>query len=379
MSFRINPLVLVTGLVELTAAANLFVSHYTGTIYSLTLTGSGSSYTLTQNSTVTVPGQPSWMTYDSENRIIYNSDEGSNGVQISSVSATTNGKMTLTGKAASPSSGVHNALYGNGFLAVAHYGASAISTYKLPLGSGASALQTEKFTMSGKGTIPARQDAPHPHGVHVDPTGKFLISPDLGADVIRIYKIDASSGKLTACTSFTMPPGSGPRHAAFYGSDILYVANELSNTVHALTVTYPSGGCMSFSRFQSLTTLANNKTAPSGTKVGEIHIKDKFLYVSNRRDLSFTPNDSIASFSIGDAGKLTFQQITNSGGTYPRTFAINKAGDMVAIGDQTTANVVIVKRDTETGLIGAQIANMRIGSAGRAENDDGLSAVVWDE
>jgi 6-phosphogluconolactonase (cycloisomerase 2 family) len=128
-----------------------------------------------------------------------------------------------------------------------------------------------------------------------------------------------------------------------------------------------------------LTTIAGNKTLPSGSKVAEVHTKDNFLYVANRRDLSFNPNDSMATFSLDSAGAMTFQQITSSGGTYPRTFAIAKAGDLVVIGDQTTANVAVVKRNNETGLLGPQVASMRIGSIGQPENDNGLSAVLWDD
>jgi 6-phosphogluconolactonase (cycloisomerase 2 family) len=160
----------------------------------------------------------------------------------------------------------------------------------------------------------------------------------------------------------------------------MYMANELSNTVSAYTVSYPAGGCLTLNRFQTLTTLAGNKTAPGGTKVAEVHTKGNFLYVANRRDLSFNPNDSMASFSLSNGtGAMTFQQITSSGGTYPRTFAISKAGDLVVIGDQTTANVAVVKRDSVTGLLGSQVASMRIGSVGQAENDNGLSAVLWDD
>lgn len=70
-----------------------------------------------------------------------------------------------------------------------------------------------------------------------------------------------------------------------------------------------------------------------------------------------------------------FEQLRN----VSRTFDINKAGDAVAIGDQTTSNVAIVARDRSTGRLGNQIANLRIGAAGRPENEDGLSAVVWAE
>ena len=76
---------------------------------------------------------------------------------------------------------------------------------------------------------------------------------------------------------------------------------------------------------------------------------------------------------------MTFIDITSSGGTYPRTFDVSKAGDLVVIGDQTTANVVVVKRNPTTGKLGPQLASLRVGTVGQAENDNGLSAVLWDQ
>ena len=231
------------------------------------------------------------------------------------------------------------------------------------------------------GAVPARQDAAHPHMILVDPTGAFVLVPDLGADQIRIYSINSDTGVLTACTSHNVTAGTGPRHGTFRVTNLtmLYVANELANTVDAFSVSYPSSGCLTLTKTQTLTTMAGNKTAPTGTKVAEVHIKDTFLYASNRNDQSFPPDDSMASFSLDMQGSMTFQQITDSGGTFPRTFAVNKAGDLVAIGDQTTANIAIVKRDNITGKLGTQVATLRVGTVGTPENDDGLSSVLWDE
>jgi 6-phosphogluconolactonase (cycloisomerase 2 family) len=119
----INPLLLATVLLDLVGAINIFVSHYSGTVQTLTLTPkSDGSYSLVTNSTLTVGGQPSWMTFDPTSRTIYNSDEtGSGSTSITAVSAATNGKLTLSGKATSASvGGVHNTLYGSGYIAVAH-------------------------------------------------------------------------------------------------------------------------------------------------------------------------------------------------------------------------------------------------------------------
>ncbi|CZT04512.1 hypothetical protein WAI453_011540 [Rhynchosporium graminicola] len=382
-----SPHLLVFGiapvLFNVVACANLFAAHYSGTINSLTFIPSSSgAASLTLNTSLTIGGQPSWMTWDSASRTIYMPDESGSGRSSLSfaVSAAKDGKLALLGKASGlPLVGVANVVYGSGYIATAHYSASSISTMKLPLTSSSTVLQTLKYTMNGAGPVPSRQDAPHPHHVFPDPTGDFLLAPDLGADVIRIYKIDKASGKLTACPSYVEPGGTGPRHGVFWGKDVLYVANELANSVHAFAVTYPSSGCLTLTRSQSLTTMTGNKAAPVGTKVGELHVKGNFLYVSNRRDLSFAPNDSIATFSLSSTGVMTFVDISSSGGTYPRTFSINKAGDLMAIGDQTTANVVVVKRDPATGQLGPQLASLRVGSVGRAENDDGLSSVLWDE
>ncbi|KAH8743208.1 Lactonase, 7-bladed beta-propeller-domain-containing protein [Diaporthe sp. PMI_573] len=360
---------------------NILVAHYSGTISTLTLAqNSRGTYDLYLNSSLTIGGQPSWLTFDDAARTLYSSDETSYGsASVTAVLAAKNGGLTLAGKTTAATGGaVANTLYGNGFVAVAHYQGSMISTYKLPLSPSGTVLQKFSLTQSQPGTNPWRQEAAHPHQVIVDPTGRFLLAPDLGSDEIRIYAMSANSGILTACPSYIEVGGTGPRHGTFAPNGLFYVANELANTVHAFDVSY-SSNCISLSQRQIITTMAGNKTAPSGTKLGEIHVKGNNLYVSNRRDLTFNPNDSLTSFNMASNGFLTFQNITSSGGTYPRTFHINKSGDLVVIGDQTTANVVVVERDVTNGLLGAQIASLRVGSVGTPENDNGLSSVLWDD
>jgi len=238
--------------------------------------------------------------------------------------------------------------------------------------------------MSGPGKIPSRQDAPHPHHVFPDPTGDFLIVPDLGADLIRINRVDRSSGKLTECGAGKPVPGTGPRHGTFWGTGTnttLFIANELSNSISGWNVKYPStsSGCLTLSVRDTLTPYQGNATAVAGAKVGEIHVKDNFVYISNRNDRTFSGNDSITQYTIGADGKLTWTANTSSFGTYPRTFDISKSGDYIAIGDQTTSNIAVVIRNRTTGRLGNLLASLRIGPVGTPENEDGLSAVVWAE
>lgn len=93
--------------------------------------------------------------------------------------------------------------------------------------------------------------------------------PDLGADLIRIFRIaDAASGALADCGAGQADPGDGPRHGAFWAPDptasptdglTLYTVNELGNSVSAWAVSYPADGeesCLTLSKTQTLSTYA---------------------------------------------------------------------------------------------------------------------------
>ncbi|KAF2126308.1 putative isomerase YbhE [Dothidotthia symphoricarpi CBS 119687] len=381
----------------LASAANLWATHYSGTIHSLVF--SGIDFTL-NSSLSTGNNVPSWITYDGPGKSLYIADEmfsGAAGGNLTSFAIGSNGALTAKGKGSTPLSGVATALYGGsdgrGFIVSVHYSTSQLTTFKLPL-NGGQPLQSLKYTMSGPGYNPGRQEAPHPHHAFVDPTGDYLIVPDLGADLIRINKIDKISGKLAECGTGKPVPGTGPRHGVFWTptrsqsrirrgtkDTTLFIANELSNSVSGWKVSYPSGsgGCLSLTLKNTLTPYEGNSSAPLGTKVAEVKVKGSSLYMTNRNDKKFSGNDSITQYSIASDGTIAWTDNTSSYGTYPRTFDINKAGDFVAIGDQTTANVAIVARDTMTGRLGKLVANLRIGTAGTPENEDGLSAVVWSD
>jgi 6-phosphogluconolactonase (cycloisomerase 2 family) len=242
--------------------------------------------------------------------------------------------------------------------------------------------------MNGSGPVPSRQDKPHPHSVFPDPTGNYLLSADLGADLIRIFSINQQTGALTSCPNAATGAGDGPRHGAWWApsanstvGQMLYIANELGNSVTTWQVSYPSGGCLTLKKVQSLPAYPQGKSAPSGSKTAEVHVAGNFAYAANRNDQSFgSEQDSIAAFSIDtSSGNLTYLDFTNAYSWFPRTFQINKAGTLVAIGGQTSANVAVVQRNTTTGKLGALVANLSVGSKGTDNNEDGLSSVIWNE
>lgn len=127
--------------------------------------------------------------------------------------------------------------------------------------------------MSKPGPNRWRQEAPHPHQAILDPTGKFLLLPDLGADLIRIYALDGTSVKPVA--PLEAAPGSGPRHAVFFktttGKTIMYVIHELTNNVVGYDVTYPADGAsMAFAPLVNVSTHGEGEKAANGATAAEI-------------------------------------------------------------------------------------------------------------
>jgi len=377
-------------------SATLLASHYTGKLFALNFNPNATSNALTITSQATGCGStPGWLELYPQDKALYCFDEAwtGSGSMVSYSVSMSDGKLTQTGQTTTTGNDVHGTLYGGSdgksFAASVQYSPSTLTTYKLPFTKNLKPLQLEKFTLAQKGPN-SRQDVAHPHEALLDPTGKFMLIPDLGADLIRIFNIDATSGKLTACGSGKADAGDGPRHGKFYNTksstttpDVLFTLNELGNSVSAWTVKYPAaaGGCLTLTKTQTLSTYAPGTKGGSTTKAAELRVFDNFLYAANRADQTFgSKQDSIATYTIDPAtGKIAWMEAANAHAYYPRTFQINKAGTLVAVGGQTSSNVAILKRDLVTGKLGDMVASVAVATAGRAGEEDGLSAVIWVE
>lgn len=110
---------------------------------------------------------------------------------------------------------------------------------------------------------------------------------------------------------------------------------------------------------------------------------NRFLIISHR-EKSFSssslyksgPSDTLSTWTINDDGTLSFLQNAPSGGWSPRQFALNRAGDLIAVGHQNNKSVVIWKRDVETGLI---LTEDQGGKVGQATLTGSVVATIWDE
>lgn len=166
-----------------------------------------------------------------------------------------------------------------------------------------------------------------------------------------------------------------PRDSA---ETVLYVAGELNGEVEAFAVSYQESGCLAFKQIEA--EVPYPAELPEDASLGEIRLVDSHLYVSVRLDKAFDGNDSIANLALDGDGKFEFQDINTSGGELPRTLAIKKAGDLVAVGNQLSSNVAIVERNANTGLLGSVVASLQIGTRGDPDDPlSGLSSIIWDE
>ncbi|THY51912.1 3-carboxy-cis,cis-mucoante lactonizing enzyme, partial [Aureobasidium pullulans] len=370
-----------------TAATNLFVSDYSGNISTLELTEHGGHYSLTKTSAnAGCAPNPSWLTLDTNHNTLYCLDEGlevTNG-SLTSFTINSSGHLHKIHRQQTISGPVSGVIYGNPAekrsIALAHYSGSALSTWNLDANHTAAFdfQQDIFFNLTKPGPNAERQDAPHEHEAVLDPTGNFIVVPDLGADLIRIFSIDAGSGDLVAEKPFAVLPGSGPRHVVFYqpygvvgtqATTFMFLVSELANTVTSFRVSYPKIGGMGFKQVFETSTYGD-LVVPEGNAAAEIAVTpdNRFLIISNRNNTSFQipspnphnttsiPSDSLSTFSLQKDGTLKHIQLWPSGGMFPRHFSLNKFGDLLAVGMQYDRSVVVFERDVALGTVGKPVA-----------------------
>lgn len=156
---------------------------------------------------------------------------------------------------------------------------SALSSYSISDPHAIRELQSETYKLVHPGPNPVRQDIPHPHDAVLDPTGHFILVPDLGADLVRVYAVDNDSLTWTEVTPLTVVPGSGPRHVAFLVAKektFMYILTELSNRIIGYEITYNKGNTLGFTEISQIGTHGKDKSVPKGAFSSEILISVSF-------------------------------------------------------------------------------------------------------
>jgi 6-phosphogluconolactonase (cycloisomerase 2 family) len=81
------------------------------------------------------------------------------------------------------------------------------------------------------------------------------------------------------------------------------------------------------------------------------------------------------TFSISPAdGTLTKLPLVSAYGSFPRQFALNRAGNLLAVGLQNSGDLVVLRRNGSSGLFEEEVASIKFGV-----DIDIPVCVVWDE
>lgn len=188
-------------------------------------------------------------------------------------------------------------------------------------------------------------DIPHAHMIAADPSGRFVISTDLAFDQILIWKFDENAGVLTPNdpAAISLPPGDGPRHFAFHpgGRWFYCLQEEASNIVH---FDYDSAQGKLAPR-QTISSLPPGFAGSSFSSEILVSPDGKFLYAGNRL------HDSIASFSIGETGTLTYLGEEWTRGNYPRSFNFDPTGTFLYSCNQRGDHMAAFRLDRKSGAL----------------------------
>lgn len=305
---------------------------------------------------------PAWLAHDPSRTHLYSANETQTyqGASSGSVSAFSiqpaSGHLTLLNTVSSEGAGpAHLSVHPSGkYVLVANYAGGTVAVLPIrPSGElgPASDVKQDKgavgpthATSAPSGSFAVSgHDRPHAHMIQADPAGRFVLASDLGLDQILVWKFDVKKGTLSPHdpASVPLPPGDGPRHFAFHpNGHWLYSLQEEGSTLAAFDYDAAQGR---LTPKQTLSSLPKGFTGTNFTSEVMVSADGKFVYAANRL------HDSIAFFSISDAGTLAFAGEEWTRGDYPRSFNIDPTGSFLYSCNQRSDAITTFRINRKTG------------------------------
>jgi 6-phosphogluconolactonase len=297
---------------------------------------------------------PSFLVLSKDQKTLYTVHGDENHATAFAVDAASGTLKLLNRADTGGKNGVHPALDPSGkFLIVANYASGTVAV--LPVAEdGSLKNQTQLVELKGTpGPHRVRQASSHPHEIVFDPSGRFVVVPDLGLDRVFVFRFDPSSGLLTEASSLNGRPTSGPRHAAFHPSrPIMWVLNEFDST---MTTCQWDGERGALNPVQVISTLRTS--FPGNSTAAEIAVapSGNFLYASNRG------GDDIAIYAVDqNTGALSPVEWVPTQGKGPRFIGLTPSGRLLYAANELGDNIVTYRVDTASGKLtptGQVVAN----------------------
>lgn len=229
-----------------------------------------------------------------------------------------------------------------GHLVTANYGSGSVSALPVrpdgSLGPAASVLAHH-----GSGPHPDRQQGPHAHQVLADPSGRWVVSVDLGTDSVRVCSLDSGTGTLRLHSETALRAGSGPRHLAFHPvGRHAYVLNELVPTVAVCRWDAERGILEPLHEVPVVEDGVSTTTYPSEVVVA---LDGRYAWAANRG------HDSIAVLALDATGEQARLVTTvDCGGHWPRDLTLDPSGRRLYAANERSGDVTWFDIDPATGI-----------------------------
>ncbi|EHH68525.1 lactonase family protein [Gluconobacter morbifer] len=185
----------------------------------------------------------------------------------------------------------------------------------------------------------------HPHMIHSDPSGKYVLADDAGLDRIYVWTLDLAKGKLIPAKTpyYDMEPGSAPRHFRFnHTGRILYNLCEQDSKIVVSTFDPATGA---ISNIQTVSTVTSHFRGSTLAAEILISASGKYVYASNRL------GDSLAVFAIASDGTLNLQDEVWMHADYGRAMMFDPSGTFLFCANQRSDAVTSFKVDKKTGQL----------------------------
>ncbi len=295
--------------------------------------------------------RPTWLVVSRDQKYLYSVSELGNdgrrdGYLIAFAIDKKTGRLERINQVSSDGGGpTHMSLDKSGkTLVVATFGGGSTNSFRI-LSGGALSARVSRMQHSGSGPH-RRQTSPHAHAAVVSPDNRFVLSPDLGADRVFVFRLDAARGALALNDPpfVQAPPGYGPRHLAFHpNGKFAYLMNELVARITVFAWDPARGRLTEIQLVDSYP--AGYECDRSGAEI-EVDRAGRFLYSSNRT------NNTIGVFSIDPhAGTLTPSEHVSSGGRIPWSFSLAPGGGFLVVTNQASDDVAVLRVEAQTGRL----------------------------
>ncbi|MFI1279993.1 lactonase family protein [Streptomyces sp. NPDC020858] len=291
---------------------------------------------------VTAAEDPSYLAVARDTGLLYAVNETERGA-VTAFRPTTEGLTPLGAAVRVGGSGPTHLSVAGRRLLTANYTSGSVSS--LPLAAdGSPGGPARVLAHRGSGLDADRQEAPHAHQVLPDPTGRWVLSVDLGTDAVRVCALDPATGELRVHAETALRAGTGPRHLAFHPDGaVAYVLHELEPQVTVCRWNGAAGRLEPVGEVPVASAGASGavRAYPSAVVASP---DGRFVWVAVRGA------DAVVTLSLADgAEKPRLTGAVDCGGDWPRDLAVDPSGRRLYAANERSGDVTWFDVDPLTG------------------------------